>query len=72
LKTSAKVKLATVAASLDCGRISANQSGLPSGATVSWTDHQSIELPMTNTQWQMLDFQPRVTPHGFSGLKIGN
>jgi hypothetical protein len=35
-------------------------------------DHQNMELPMTNTQWQILDFRPGVTPHGFSGLKIGN
>jgi hypothetical protein len=30
------------------------------------------ELPMTNTQLQILDFLPPVTPHEFSGLKIGH
>jgi len=30
------------------------------------------ELPMTYTQWQILDSGKGVTPHGFSGLKNGN
>jgi len=47
-------------------------SNLPSGATVSWTDHPNSELPMTNSQWQILDFRPGVTPHMFSALKTGN
>jgi hypothetical protein len=53
------------------GRISP-LSSLSSGATVSWTNHQNSELPMTNSQWQILDFRPGGTPHVFSGLKIGN
>jgi hypothetical protein len=38
----------------------------------TWSKHQNPELPMTNFQWQIFDFRPRVTPHGFSGLKIGH
>ena len=61
------------------GRI-APLSSLLSRATVSWTNHQDSELPMTNSQWtsassvepQILDCRPGVTPHVFSGLKIGN
>jgi hypothetical protein len=33
---------------------------------------KNTELPMTNTQWQILDFQPGVSPHGLSRLKIGH
>jgi hypothetical protein len=53
------------------GRISA-LSSLPSGPTDTWSKHQNPELPMTNFQWQIFDFRPRATPHGFSGLKIGH
>jgi hypothetical protein len=27
---------------------------------------------MTHAQWQILDFLPRITLHGLSGLKMGN
>jgi hypothetical protein len=30
------------------------------------------ELPMTNFQWQIFDFRPRVTPQAFSGLKTSH
>jgi hypothetical protein len=41
-------------------------------APESWTNHKKTELPMTNPQWQILDFRPRVPPRGVSELKIGD
>jgi len=33
---------------------------------------QSTELPITNTQWQILNFRPGATPDGCLRLRIGN
>src|ERR1039458_9242275 len=33
---------------------------------------QNTELPITNTQWKILDFRPGVLPRGFSESKIGD